>query len=141
MSSIEEATDEVVQALFDNSIQTKPKEMAERVNASLCSIKIRGCSTDPAGSVNEFIGKSCYPDGLQKKAFEIIKDLEICKTLIPSLIGRLEPHQLPQRIINEKAYWTAAQKASFFIFHGTLKLYIRRSTVGRNSKRTVETKG
>lgn len=100
-STVEEATDEVLKPWFENALKTAPKDIAERVQTSLDTVKYKQCPEDPGGAVTEFVVIVVMQLD-RNNASKVVRDHGICEAIIPKLISRVEPAELRVRLQNEK---------------------------------------
>lgn len=87
-TTMDQATDESVNAWFDERISAEPEHIAERVRSAVDFVKFVKCDTDPAGAAMEFVLKVIA--SLDKNnASHVVQDTEKCKELVSKLVHKL----------------------------------------------------
>lgn len=114
-TTLEEATDASVKKWLDERLASAPQDIAERVRSAVNSVQYCQCKEDPAGACLKFV-LDVVAALDRNNASEVIKDKEMCKSLISKLIEKLEPPELRERIRDARECWTSDQKSDLGVF-------------------------
>ena len=114
-STVEEASSEMVKSWFDTASMSTPRDLSERIEATLRSISFKPNKEDPAGGVANFIIEAITALD-QNNASEVLKDSDMAKKFIDHLVPKFKPDVLQERIEMLRCVWTKTQLADIKLF-------------------------
>ena len=114
-NTVEDATAEMVQAWFEQASSSDPKDLSERIDATIRSVSYNPNKADPAGGVANFIIDVIKALD-QNNASEVLSDADMAKHFIDRLVHKFEPSVLQERIKMLRKGWKKNQLASIKLF-------------------------
>ena len=113
--SVDEATDDDVQAWFDKASTVSPKDLSERIDAALDSVSYAENREDPAGGVTNFIVKVITALD-RNNASDVLKDKDLAKHFVDRLVKKFKNKVLQERIKMRRRGWNKSQLADIKFF-------------------------
>ena len=112
---VKDATAENVQNWFETASNLAPKDLSERVDSALLSVKFKANQEDPAGGVTNFIVKVITALD-QNNASEVLSDQDLAKHFIDRLVKKLKDPVLQGRIKMRRCGWNKRQLSDIKFF-------------------------
>ena len=105
----------MVKNWFDTASMSTPRDLSERIDATLRSIAFNPNKEDHAGGVANFIIKAITALD-QNNASEVLKHSDMAKKFINRLVPKFKPDVLQERIKMLRCGWTETQLADIKLF-------------------------
>ncbi|KAI0565234.1 hypothetical protein FGB62_20g20 [Gracilaria domingensis] len=118
-SSVEQATDDAVQAWFDSRLASTICDLSDRVKEALSTVKFKSSPRHPSGATENLVFDTIAALD-EYNASSIINDGDQCKELIVKLARKLEPPELKQIVMDQIRLWKKEQKGDLKFFTNTI---------------------
>lgn len=92
-STLDEDTDQCVKKWFDERLSSAPRNMAERVPTAVKCAKSQQFWREPLRAVLRFL-LDIVAAFDRNNASSVVKDTEMCKSLVKKAVSKLEPPEL-----------------------------------------------
>lgn len=117
-SALEKASDRSVRKWFDERLALATRYMAERIHSGIDFARFPTFQINPFGAVLRYRRDVVATLDINN-ASSVVKDKDMCKSLIEKILGKLEPLELRERIGDFQASQTTEQKADLSHYQAT----------------------
>jgi len=132
-TSVEEATVDKVKEWFEKASTLSPKDLSERIDSTLASVKYTPNKDDPAGGVTNFI-LNVIKTLDRNNASDVLSDMDLSKRFLDRLVHKFEPPVFKERIKMLRGGWKKEQLGNIKYFKdniGALAVEIALTDVAR----------